>query len=99
MKQQEIKQLYAMMFPDYPDIVNVAQLQKMLKRRWSEGEKARGNCDRIEAKSVIWIEATRGLTGGEEGCYRRRGNIGILKNGNSLCGETIDKMIFFCLSL
>lgn len=30
MKQQEIKQLYAMMFPDYPDIVNVAQLQKML---------------------------------------------------------------------
>ena len=27
MKQQEIKQLYAMMFPDYPDIVNVAQLQ------------------------------------------------------------------------
>lgn len=30
MKQQEIRQLYAMMFPDYPDIVNVAQLQKML---------------------------------------------------------------------
>lgn len=30
MKQQEIKQLYAMMFPDYPDILNVAQLQKML---------------------------------------------------------------------
>ena len=30
MKNAELKELYTMMFPDYPDIVNVAQLQKML---------------------------------------------------------------------
>ena len=30
MKKTELKELYTMMFPDYPDIVNVAQLQKML---------------------------------------------------------------------
>ena len=30
MKKRDLKELYAMMFPDYPDIVNVAQLQKML---------------------------------------------------------------------
>ncbi len=30
MKQRDLKELYAMMFPDYPDIVNVAQLQTML---------------------------------------------------------------------
>ena len=51
------------------------------------GKRQRRICD--------WVEAMRGLTGGEEGCYRMRANIGILENGNSLCGETIDKMIFF----
>lgn len=30
MKKSELKELYTMMFPDYPDIVTVAQLQKML---------------------------------------------------------------------
>jgi excisionase family DNA binding protein len=30
MKKSELKELYHMMFPDYPDIVNVAQLQTML---------------------------------------------------------------------
>lgn len=30
MKKSEIKELYLMMFPDYPDIVNIAQLQVML---------------------------------------------------------------------
>lgn len=30
MKKAELKELYTMMFPDYPDIVNVAQLQAML---------------------------------------------------------------------
>lgn len=30
MKKAEIKELYTMMFPEYPDIVTVAQLQKML---------------------------------------------------------------------
>ena len=30
MKKAELKELYTMMFPDYPDIVNVAQLQEML---------------------------------------------------------------------
>ena len=30
MRKAELKQLYKMMFPDYPDIVTVAQLQKML---------------------------------------------------------------------
>lgn len=30
MKKSEIKELYQMMFPDYPDIVNIAQLQTML---------------------------------------------------------------------
>ena len=30
MRKAELKELYQMMFPEYPDIVNVAQLQKML---------------------------------------------------------------------
>ena len=30
MKKSELKELYQMMFPDYPDIVTTAQLQKML---------------------------------------------------------------------
>lgn len=30
MKKAELKELYKLMFPDYPDIVTVAQLQKML---------------------------------------------------------------------
>ena len=30
MKKTELKELYTMMFPDYPDIVNITQLQKML---------------------------------------------------------------------
>ncbi len=30
MKKSELKELYEMMFPDYPDIVTVAQLQKLL---------------------------------------------------------------------
>lgn len=30
MKKAELNELYQMMFPDYPDIVNIAQLQVML---------------------------------------------------------------------
>ena len=30
MKKRDLKELYDMMFPDYPDIVDVAQLQTML---------------------------------------------------------------------
>lgn len=30
MKKCELKELYTMIFPNYPDIVNVAQLQQML---------------------------------------------------------------------
>jgi excisionase family DNA binding protein len=30
MKKSELKELYTMIFPNYPDIVNVAQLQQML---------------------------------------------------------------------
>lgn len=30
MRKSELKELYEMMFPDYPDIVTVAQLQRML---------------------------------------------------------------------
>ena len=30
MRKTELKELYKLMFPDYPDIVTVAQLQKML---------------------------------------------------------------------
>lgn len=30
MKKSELKELYQMMFSDYPDIVNIAQLQTML---------------------------------------------------------------------
>ena len=30
MKKSELKERYALMFPDYPDIVSVAQLQTML---------------------------------------------------------------------
>ncbi len=30
MKKTELKELYKLMFPDYPDIVTVTQLQKML---------------------------------------------------------------------
>lgn len=30
MRKSELKELYQMMFPDYPDIVTVHQLQKML---------------------------------------------------------------------
>lgn len=30
MKKSELKELYKLMFPDYSDIVTVAQLQKML---------------------------------------------------------------------
>ena len=30
MRKTELKELYKMMFPDYPDIVTVAQLQQML---------------------------------------------------------------------
>lgn len=30
MKKSELKELYQMMFPDYPDIVNVTQIQTML---------------------------------------------------------------------
>lgn len=30
MKKSELKELYKLMFPDFPDIVTVAQLQKML---------------------------------------------------------------------
>ena len=37
MKKSELKELYQMMFPEYPDIVTVAQLQKMLgvSRAWA----------------------------------------------------------------
>lgn len=30
MKKRDLKELYDLMFPDYPDIVDVAQLQTML---------------------------------------------------------------------
>ena len=30
MKKSELKELYQMMFPDYPDLVNIAQLQTIL---------------------------------------------------------------------
>lgn len=30
MKKSELKELYKLMFPDYPDIVTTRQLQKML---------------------------------------------------------------------
>ena len=30
MKKSEIKDLYSVMFPEYPDVVNVEQLSKML---------------------------------------------------------------------
>ena len=30
MRKTELKELYKMMFPEYPDIVTVAQLQQML---------------------------------------------------------------------
>lgn len=30
MRKTELKELYKMMFPDYPDIVTVAQLREML---------------------------------------------------------------------
>lgn len=30
MNKSEMKELYRMMFPEYPEIVNVAQLQEML---------------------------------------------------------------------
>lgn len=30
MRKTELKELYKLMFPDYPDIVTVAQLQQML---------------------------------------------------------------------
>ena len=30
MRKTELKELYKMMFPDYPDIVTVAQIQQML---------------------------------------------------------------------
>ncbi len=30
MRKTELRELYKMMFPDYPDIVTVAQLQQML---------------------------------------------------------------------
>ena len=30
MKRKELKELYQMMFPDYPDIVTAEQLRKML---------------------------------------------------------------------
>lgn len=30
MKKSELNELYQMMFPDYPDIVSIAQLQVML---------------------------------------------------------------------
>lgn len=30
MKKQDIKELYLMMFPEYPDIVTIRQLMKML---------------------------------------------------------------------
>ena len=30
MRKAELKELYKMMFPDYPDIVTVARLRKML---------------------------------------------------------------------
>lgn len=30
MRKTELKELYKMMFPNYPDIVTVAQLQEML---------------------------------------------------------------------
>ena len=30
MKKSELRELYQMMFPAYPDIVNIAQLQSML---------------------------------------------------------------------
>jgi excisionase family DNA binding protein len=30
MKKSELKELYQMMFPNYPDIVNITQLQTML---------------------------------------------------------------------
>ncbi|NLA64227.1 MAG: helix-turn-helix domain-containing protein [Bacteroidales bacterium] len=30
MKKSELRELYQMMFPEYPDIVNIAQLQSML---------------------------------------------------------------------
>lgn len=30
MKKTELRERYAVMFPQYPDIVNVSQLQKML---------------------------------------------------------------------
>ena len=30
MKKKDLKELYGMMFSDYPDIVTVAQLQRML---------------------------------------------------------------------
>lgn len=30
MKKSELRELYQMMFPEYPDIVNIAQLQCML---------------------------------------------------------------------
>ena len=35
MKKSELKELYQMMFPDYPDIVTVKQLRDMLGVSWA----------------------------------------------------------------
>ena len=38
MKKSELKELYQMMFPDYPDIVTVKQLRALAYKLISDGE-------------------------------------------------------------
>jgi hypothetical protein len=63
MKKNELRELYQMMFPDYPDIVNITQLQTMLgigrrlaydliKNGYIKGLKV-GSCLKIPKVNVI----------------------------------------------
>ena len=79
MKKSELKELYEMMFPGYPDIVSVKQLQVMLgisrHRAYdliNDGDLQAviiGNTFKIPKVSVINF-VTGGTNGGEKQCLK-----------------------------
>ena len=94
MRKTELKELYKMMFPDYPDIVTVAQLQQMLgvsrhlaydliNNGYISGVKI-GNAFKIPKVNVINYVM-------EEGENNRGGHAAVnADEKNLICGERLD---------
>ncbi len=102
MRKTELKELYKMMFPDYPDIVTVAQLQQMLGVRrhlaydlinngYISGVKI-GNAFKIPKVNVINYVMEEGVKNASLKAENNRcGHAAVnADEKNLICGERLD---------